>query len=61
MTKLWAQTPDPIFLHILTSLGPLAVFEGLLSYHADEIDMWGDMVVAIEDLATVKFTLVRQK
>ncbi|KAL0280261.1 UNVERIFIED_CONTAM: hypothetical protein PYX00_001605 [Menopon gallinae] len=59
MTKLWCQKPDPAFLLILCSLGPLASFESLLSYHGDEIDMWGDMTVAVEDLATVKFVLTR--
>ncbi|KAK6627289.1 hypothetical protein RUM44_009766 [Polyplax serrata] len=59
MARLWCQKPDPTFLLVLTSLGPLASFEGLLSYHGDEIDMWGDMTVAIEDLATVKFILTR--
>lgn len=43
----------------LSMLGPLACFEGLLSYHGDEIDMWGDMSVAVEDLRTVLFTLTR--
>lgn len=59
MAKLWCQKPDPTFLLVLSSLGPLVSFEGLLSYHGDEIDMWGDMTVAIEDLSTVKFILVR--
>lgn len=59
MAKLWCQKPDPAFLLVLSSLGPLASFEGLLSYHGDEIDMWGDMTVAVEDLATVKFVLTR--
>ena len=59
MSKLWCQKPDPAFLLVLCSLGPLASFEGLLSYHGDEIDMWGDMTVAIEDLTTVKFVLTR--
>uniref|UniRef100_A0A146L0V0 Type II inositol 3,4-bisphosphate 4-phosphatase n=1 Tax=Lygus hesperus TaxID=30085 RepID=A0A146L0V0_LYGHE len=58
MAKLWCQKPDPTFVHILSTLGPLVSFEGLLSYYGDEIDMWGDMVVAIEDLRTVSFVLV---
>lgn len=57
MAKLWCQKADTTFLHILTTVGPIAYFEGLLSYYGDEIDMWGDMAVAIEDLKTVTFTL----
>jgi inositol polyphosphate-4-phosphatase len=59
MTKLWCQKPDPAFLTVLTALGPLVSFEGLLSYYGDEIDMWGDMAVAVEDLLTVTFLLMR--
>ncbi|CAL7944180.1 unnamed protein product [Xylocopa violacea] len=59
MAKLWCQRPDPMFLLILTTLGPLVSFEGLLSYYGDEIDMWGDMTVAVEDMHTVTFTLTR--
>lgn len=59
MTRLWCHKPDPTFVMILSSLGPLASFEGLLSYYGIEIDMWGDMSVAVEDLRTVLFTLVR--
>ncbi|XP_008550763.1 inositol polyphosphate-4-phosphatase type I A isoform X1 [Microplitis demolitor] len=59
MAKLWCQRPDPLFLLILTTLGPLVSFEALLSYYGDEIDMWGDMAVAVEDLHTVTFTLTR--
>ncbi|XP_014278219.1 inositol polyphosphate-4-phosphatase type I A isoform X4 [Halyomorpha halys] len=58
MARLWCQKADTMFLHVLTTVGPLAYFEGLLSYYGDEIDMWGDMAVAIEDLKTVTFTLV---
>lgn len=47
------------YISILCTLGPLAYFEGLLSLYGSETDMWGDMSVAIEDLATVRFTLVR--
>ncbi|XP_054276724.1 inositol polyphosphate-4-phosphatase type I A-like [Macrosteles quadrilineatus] len=59
MAKLWCQKPDPVFLLILSTVGPLVSFEGLLSYYGDEIDMWGDMVVAVEDLQTVSFTITR--
>lgn len=59
MVRLWCYKPDPVFLTGLSLLGPLACFEGLLSYHGDEIDMWGDMSVAVEDLRTVLFTLTR--
>ncbi|KAI5729691.1 hypothetical protein M8J76_005429 [Diaphorina citri] len=61
MTRLLCRKPDPIFLHILTTIGPLVCFEGLLSYYGPEVDMWGDMIVAIEDLATVNFTITRVK
>lgn len=57
MARLWCQKPDPGFILSLTTLGPLACFEGLLSYYGDEIDMYGDMSVAIEDLRTVTFML----
>lgn len=59
MTRLWCHKSDPAFVTILNTLGPIAFFEGLLSYYGNEIDMWGDMSVAIEDLRTVLFTLVR--
>ncbi|XP_060535966.1 inositol polyphosphate-4-phosphatase type I A isoform X2 [Cylas formicarius] len=59
MTRLWCHKPDPAFVNTLTQLGPLAHFEGLLSYHGNEIDMWGDMSVAVEDLRTVLFVLAR--
>ncbi|XP_033210596.1 inositol polyphosphate-4-phosphatase type I A isoform X2 [Belonocnema kinseyi] len=59
MAKLWCQRPDPMFLLILTTLGPLVSFEGLLSYYGEEIDMWGDMAVAVEDMHTVTFTFTR--
>ncbi|CAF4748625.1 unnamed protein product [Pieris macdunnoughi] len=43
---------------LLTSeLGPLCGFEGLLSLYSTEKAMWGDMVVAVEDLQTVLFKL----
>ncbi|XP_040173321.1 inositol polyphosphate-4-phosphatase type I A isoform X2 [Anopheles arabiensis] len=59
MAKLWGQNVTENFISVLVHLGPLAYFEGLLSLYGNETDMWGDMSVAVEDLATVGFTLVR--
>lgn len=59
MTRLWCHKADPAFVTVLSTLGPLAGFEGLLSYYGNEIDMFGDMSVAVEDLRTVLFTIVR--
>lgn len=59
MTRLWCHKPDPTLVTILSTLGPLASFEALLSYYGNEIDMYGDMSVAVEDLRTVLFVLVR--
>lgn len=59
MTRLWCHKPDPVFITCLSTLGPLACFESLLSYHGSEIDLWGDMSVAVEDLRTVLFVLTR--
>ncbi|XP_058064443.1 inositol polyphosphate-4-phosphatase type I A [Anopheles bellator] len=59
MAKLWGQNVTENFISLLVQLGPLACFEGLLSLYGNETDMWGDMSVAVEDLATVSFTLVR--
>lgn len=59
MAKLWGNEITADYIRLLFDLGPLAYFEGLLSLHGSEIDMWGDMCVAIEDLASVNFTLIR--
>lgn len=59
MAKLWATNITENYIRILSTLGPLAYFEGLLSLYGSETDMWGDMSVAIEDLSTVRFTLFR--
>lgn len=58
MVKLWGTNVSDRYISILSNLGPIAYFEGLLSLCGNEIDMWGDMIVAVEDLATVNFTLV---
>ncbi|XP_037028199.1 inositol polyphosphate-4-phosphatase type I A isoform X2 [Bradysia coprophila] len=59
MAKLWGNQITENYVHILGNLGPLVYFEGLLSLYGLETDMWGDMCVAIEDLSSVQFTLVR--
>uniref|UniRef100_A0A8D8H6Q0 phosphatidylinositol-3,4-bisphosphate 4-phosphatase n=1 Tax=Culex pipiens TaxID=7175 RepID=A0A8D8H6Q0_CULPI len=59
MAKLWGQNVTENYISLLCNLGQLAFFEGLLSLYGSETDMWGDMSVAIQDLATVTFTLVR--
>ncbi|KAL5277009.1 INPP4A family protein [Megaselia abdita] len=59
MAKLWGTSITPNFIEILKNLGPLAYFEGLLSLYGGEIDMWGDMCIAIEDLHSVNFNLMR--
>ncbi|XP_045510028.1 inositol polyphosphate-4-phosphatase type I A [Colias croceus] len=52
--------PHDIAVKLLSSdLGPLCGFEGLLSLYSTEKAMWGDMVVAVEDLQTVLFTLTK--
>ncbi|XP_030381276.1 inositol polyphosphate-4-phosphatase type I A isoform X2 [Scaptodrosophila lebanonensis] len=59
MVKFWATELNANYFHLLRDLGPLAYFEGLLSLHGGEADMWSDMCVAIEDLSSVNFTLIR--
>jgi len=59
MSRLWCHPPDPVFLSVLTQIGPLVCFEGLLSMHGDDVTTYNDMIVAIEDLRTVEFSLVR--
>lgn len=61
MARLWGTDVTEDFINLLIHLGPLAYFEGLLSIYGNEIDMWGDMCIAIEDLAAVNFTLVPSK
>jgi hypothetical protein len=38
--------------------GPLVCFEGLLSLYGNEVKMFNDMIVAVEDLRSVEFTLI---
>ena len=58
MTRLWCNPPDPVFLSVLTQIGPLVCFEGLLSMHGEDVTIINDMIVAIEDLRAVEFTLI---
>ncbi|KAA0194746.1 hypothetical protein HAZT_HAZT010001 [Hyalella azteca] len=55
---LWSRVPDVAFLTVLQQLGPLLQFEGLLSCYGSDAARLSDMVVAVEDLATVQFVLV---
>lgn len=53
--------PNDVVVKLLSNgLGPLCGFEGLLSLYSTETTMWGDMVVAIEDMQTVLFTLIKE-
>jgi len=58
MSRLWCRNPDIQFIHMLTELGPLVYFEGLLSLHGEDVTILNDMIVAVEDLRSVEFTLV---
>ncbi|XP_015929967.1 inositol polyphosphate-4-phosphatase type I A [Parasteatoda tepidariorum] len=57
MTRLWCRTPDPMFIHMLRTVGVLCDFEGLLSCYGDEMGCLEDMVVGIDDLRRVLFWL----
>ena len=46
------------FILLLSKAGVLFGVEGLQTPYRNEAGMWSDMVVAIEDLAAVKFVLV---
>lgn len=59
MAKLWGQNVTENYISLLCNLGPLTCFEGFLSLYGSEADMWGDMGVAIADMGSVSFTLVR--
>ena len=58
MARFWAVEPDPIFLQLCANLGPLASFESLLSLHGEDVSIFNDMLVAVEDLRNVEFTLI---
>ncbi|KAG8198212.1 hypothetical protein JTE90_015309 [Oedothorax gibbosus] len=58
MTRLWCRSPDPMFIHMLRTVGVLCHFECLLSCYGDEMGALEDMVVGIDDLRRVLFWLV---
>ena len=66
MTRLWCtpatsasnEENNATFLKICTQMGPLVCFESLLSLHGNEVAMFNDMIVVIEDLRNVEFNLI---
>ena len=62
MNRLWCRPSnteeDEHFIKICTNLGPLVCFESLLSVHKDEMTMFNDMIVVVEDLRNVEFNLI---
>eukprot|EP00095_Tigriopus_kingsejongensis_P011180 maker-scaffold456_size166325-snap-gene-0.28 protein:Tk11180 transcript:maker-scaffold456_size166325-snap-gene-0.28-mRNA-1 annotation:"type i inositol- -bisphosphate 4-phosphatase-like" len=58
MARFWTMEQDPRFLHTCSHIGPLVAFESLLSMHGEDMAMFNDMLVAIEDLRNVEFTLI---
>lgn len=59
MARFWGNSVTPSYLKVVTGVGPIAFFEGLLSLYGAETDMWSDMCIAIEDLGAVTFTITR--
>ena len=50
--------PSVTLINSLKAVGPLASFEGLLSMYGKNFSMFNDMIVAVEDLRNVEFSLV---
>jgi len=61
LLKLRSSLFNDNFLKQLFKIGCLAVFESLISCFGDELAMLEDMVVAINDLRTVRFKIVSSK
>ena len=59
MLKLRSSLFNDNFLKQLFKIGCLAVFESLISCFGDELAMLEDMVVAVNDLRTVRVRLFR--
>ena len=58
VTHISANINCPTTLSQVLALGLLVQTEGLLSCHGEETAMLEDMMVAVDDLATVSFRLV---
>uniref|UniRef100_A0A0K2UL75 Type I inositol3,4bisphosphate 4phosphatase-like [Bombus impatiens] n=1 Tax=Lepeophtheirus salmonis TaxID=72036 RepID=A0A0K2UL75_LEPSM len=58
MARFWCRAPDLTFLMVCMELGPLVTFETLLSLHGEDVSIFNDMIVAVEDLRNVEFTLI---
>ena len=58
VTVPWIFFFDNSFNNISYFLGPIVSFESLLSLHGEDVTIFNDMIVAVEDLRTVEFTLV---
>lgn len=59
MAKFWCcDPPDATFLSTCMQLGPLVCFESLLSMHGEDVMIFNDMIVAVEDLRNVEFNLI---
>ncbi|KAL7643148.1 UNVERIFIED_CONTAM: hypothetical protein RMT77_006438 [Armadillidium vulgare] len=58
LTKIWCKKVDANFVEILTKIGPLALFEGLLTCYRAEAGRLADMIVAVEDISKVDFVMV---
>ena len=58
--RFWCCSPEDsaFFLGVCLQLGPLASFQSLLSVYGSEMMMFNDMIVAVEDLRNVEFTLI---
>ncbi|XP_069878223.1 inositol polyphosphate 4-phosphatase type II isoform X2 [Dipodomys merriami] len=56
--KLYTSWHDPDFLRLLSTVGLVVQYEGLLSTHSDELGMLEDMAVGISDLKKVAFKII---
>ena len=62
MAKFWATGGGDAATFVAAcadpAVGPLASFEGLLSMYGKNFSMFNDMIVAVEDLRNVEFSVV---
>ena len=45
-------------IHFFFKLGPLVVFESILSVQGDEVSKLNDMIVVVKDLRNFEFKLI---